>query len=226
MKSLNVSERWLARNPTPVELLANYSPAYWAKIPQLGSEVYFRECPALGALAAIYRNHGVAASWIQAQVTRLFIDSSSADVARIEGITSFSENFAAVAAPYKLTELMLFFSRYRAGRYDNSYSAFDARRIGLAFHKEFLPERAREIAAAEAARRPQPDYRGAISREDYEGADEFTMTLEIRNDSEEMRQALGITEVDDNRTAAVTIKKQNLPTLAGYVSKGTVVVVG
>lgn len=48
---------------------------------------------------------------------------------------------------YKLTELMLFFARYKAGKYDNSFSSFDARRIGNAFFKEFVPERNYELDA-------------------------------------------------------------------------------
>lgn len=47
---------------------------------------------------------------------------------------------------------MLFFSRYKSGRYDNSFSQFDARRIGNAFFKEFIPERAREISKCETRR--------------------------------------------------------------------------
>lgn len=40
---------------------------------------------------------------------------------------------------------MLFFARYKAGRYDNSYSTFDTRRIGNAFFREFLPARQIEL---------------------------------------------------------------------------------
>ena len=40
---------------------------------------------------------------------------------------------------------MLFFSRYKAGKYDNSFYSFDAKRIGNAFFKESLPKRNSEI---------------------------------------------------------------------------------
>ena len=40
---------------------------------------------------------------------------------------------------------MLFFARYKAGKYDNSYSSFDAKRIGNAFFSEFTKERNREL---------------------------------------------------------------------------------
>ena len=48
---------------------------------------------------------------------------------------------------------MLYFARYKAGRYDNSFSQFDARRIGNAFFKEFIPERSKEIESCERKRR-------------------------------------------------------------------------
>lgn len=40
---------------------------------------------------------------------------------------------------------MLFFARYKAGKYDNSYASFDAKRIGNAFFSEFLKERNFEL---------------------------------------------------------------------------------
>ena len=40
---------------------------------------------------------------------------------------------------------MLFFARYKAGKYDNSYASFDAKRIGNAFFKEFVKERNIEL---------------------------------------------------------------------------------
>lgn len=40
---------------------------------------------------------------------------------------------------------MLFFARYKAGKYDASYASFDAKRIGNAFFHEFLKERSWEL---------------------------------------------------------------------------------
>lgn len=39
------------------------------------------------------------------------------------------------------------FARYKAGKYDNSFASFDARRIGNAFFKEFNSERNYELDA-------------------------------------------------------------------------------
>lgn len=82
----------------------------------------------------------------------LFGSSSSKDVGVVDGIKIFAQSFASQVKVYKLSELMLFFSRYKAGRYDNSFSQFDARRIGNAFFKEFIPERSNEIDSFERKR--------------------------------------------------------------------------
>ena len=99
--------------------------------------------------------HGEAANWIDIQVSALFGASSKADPALANGIGIFANTFAAEVRTYKLSELMLFFARYKAGVYDNSYATFDTRRIGNAFFKEFLPQRAAELAAIE--RKTQTD---------------------------------------------------------------------
>ena len=87
--------------------------------------------------------------WMYNQISALFGASSSKDAAQVNGIGIFSENFAREARGYKLSELMLFFGRYKAGRYDDSYSAFDTRRIGNAFFHGFLPHRRQELEALE-----------------------------------------------------------------------------
>ena len=69
-----------------------------------------------------------------------------------DGIKTFSDSFVSVVDGFKLSELMLFFARYKAGCYDNSFSTFDTKRIGNAFRKEFIPERNRELDRAERKR--------------------------------------------------------------------------
>ena len=78
-------------------------------------------------------------------VTGLFGASSSREKGNADGIHVFCEAFAAQVKGFKMSELMLFFARYKAGRYDNSYASFDARRIGNAFFKEFVKERNSEL---------------------------------------------------------------------------------
>lgn len=101
-------------------------------------------CPTIGEIDVLYGT-GTAASWIDMQVSALFGSSSKADKAAADGIGVFADTFAAEVRTYKLSELLLFFARYKAGMYDNSFSTFDTRRIGNAFFKEFIPQRNMEL---------------------------------------------------------------------------------
>ena len=112
---------WAEKNSCLSKLMQNYSPANWHYLAQIGDKVYLRECAALGALNTLYDNAGAAQSWLEIQITGMFLSSASDNEVLTEGIRLFVDNFTAIASSYKLTELMLFFSRYKAGRYDNSY---------------------------------------------------------------------------------------------------------
>lgn len=103
-------------------------------------------CPTLGEMDSIY-GYGEAANWIDMQVSALFGASSKADKTMADSIGLFADTFTSEVRTYKMSELMLFFARYKAGVYDNSYTIFDTRRIGSAFFKEFLPQRNIEISA-------------------------------------------------------------------------------
>lgn len=131
-----------------------YNPAHWGYTAQHPAKAYAAPCPVLGDMDGLYGT-GTAANWIDLQVSALFGASSKTDKALADSIGIFADTFAAEVRTYKLSELMLFFARYKAGVYDNSYATFDTRRIGNAFFKEFLPQRAQELAAIE--RKTQTD---------------------------------------------------------------------
>lgn len=101
-------------------------------------------CPTLLEVAELFGEEH-ACLWVRQQVMALYGASSNRDKGIADGLKIFAEVFAQEAKAYKLSELMLFFARYKAGRYDCSFASFDARRIGNAFFKEFLPERRHEL---------------------------------------------------------------------------------
>lgn len=125
-----------------------YNPVHWGYTANNPQKAYQAACPTLMEYDSVY-GHGEAANWIDIQVSALFGASSKADKTLADSIGIFANTFAAEVRTYKLSELMLFFARYKAGVYDNSYSTFDTRRIGNAFFREFLPQRAAELAAIE-----------------------------------------------------------------------------
>lgn len=136
----------MRKNPDYATLQRNYSPAHWGMMLADAERAYLWPCPMLAQLAHIYAPH-CPEDWIDQHITALFLSSASRDSEMAQcAIAAFVPAFAASVAHYKLSELMLFFGRYKAGLYDHSLYAFDPRRIGLSFHSEFLPERRRELA--------------------------------------------------------------------------------
>lgn len=125
-----------------------FCPQRWSYAVSNADAAYTAKVPTLAELDTLY-GPGSSAVWIYHQVSALFGASSSSDTGRVDGIGIFAENFAREARGYKLSELMLFFGRYKAGLYDDSYASFDTRRIGNAFFHGFLPQRRLELERVE-----------------------------------------------------------------------------
>lgn len=117
---------------------------HWGYVSAWPGRAYLADTPTLRQYDAVYGD-GSSAFWLEMHVVALFGSSSNRETGVVDGIRSFCQSFASNAGYCKLSELMLFFARYKAGRYDNSYSSFDARRIGNAFFREFIPERNLEL---------------------------------------------------------------------------------
>ena len=142
---------WLQKWPSHSNVEKAFSPVYWGYTANNPDKAYLADCPTLLQYGEVY-GQDYPADWIHLQILALYGSSSNREKGVSDGIRLFSVAFAAEVRQYKLSELMLFFSRYKAGKYDNSYTSFDAKRIGNAFFKEFLKERVYEIDKAERAR--------------------------------------------------------------------------
>ena len=140
----NLTKAWLAKWKDRSDIIRSFSPVHWGYTAQHPERAYTAGCPTLFQLDSVY-GEGSAGYWVETMVTGLFGASSSREKGNADGIHVFCEVFAAQVKGFKLSELMLFFARYKAGRYDNSFASFDARRIGNAFFKEFIPERNSEL---------------------------------------------------------------------------------
>lgn len=135
---------WINKFPSKEQIGRAYSPTFWSYTLEHIKEAYMADCPTLMQLA---QSHGdmIPQWWIHLQVMALYGSSSSSDKGIVDGIPIFAASFAREVSTFKLSELMIFFARYKAGKYDNSYHTFDTRRIGNAFFKEFLPQRQIEL---------------------------------------------------------------------------------
>ena len=141
---------FLAKYPSLSEALAAYSPAHWAHAAGHPDRAHRADVPTLRGMDAAY-GAGSAARWVGVQVTALYAASPKADPGAADGIPLFAQTFAAAAGAFKVSEVLLFFARYAAGRYDDSFASFDTRRIGNAFFGAFARERAAAIGRMERA---------------------------------------------------------------------------
>lgn len=137
---------WLTKWKSPSDLERQFSPNNWGYALMNYKQAYAASCPTLIEYDRLY-GEGLSVEWVRMQVMALYGSSSNRDKGIADGIKIFSQSFAGQVERFKISELMLFFARYKAGKYDNSYSTFDARRIGNAFFKEFYPERNVELDA-------------------------------------------------------------------------------
>lgn len=152
LAKLGVSPAWTLKNPTFDILLSHYAPTHWGLMVSDARRAYTWVCPTVGALAELY-GRPCPAMWMDEQVTHLFLTSQSRDASQAAAqVETFVDSFVGVTARYKLTEVMLFLARYKAGVYGGATFAFDARLVGQTFHREFLPDRQRELARIEEER--------------------------------------------------------------------------
>lgn len=169
-----ISPAWGLKNPTFEAVMRNYSPANWGVVAQSARRAYLWVCPTVGALAPLFGPR-CPVMWLDEQVTHLFLTSQSRDAsAAAAQIEAFVGSFVGTVAEFKLTEVMLFLARYKAGVYGRSFAAFDVRNVGQTFHHEFVQQRRQELQAIEAeatAGRDGEERRlraaHAVSREDY-----------------------------------------------------------
>lgn len=121
-----------------------FSPSNWGYAISNPAKAYMAECPTMLDYGKLYGTH-YPADWIYLQVLALYGASGNKEKGVADGIKLFAQSFAQEVKNFKLSELMLFFARYKAGKYDNSFASFDAKRIGNAFFSEFIKERNREL---------------------------------------------------------------------------------
>lgn len=171
---------FLARFKTRGDVELMFNPKHWEYALKKPYRAYMANCPTLSSYDMMY-GEGASADWIYIQVMAIFGSSSNKDKEQVDAIGLFASSFAQEVKAYKLSELMLFFGRYKAGRYDNSYSTFDTKRIGNAFFKEFLPQRAAEIDVAEREKTTEESLKRRDLPEGYtipEGYNSYTWYVE------------------------------------------------
>lgn len=163
-------------------VMSRFSPDNWCKASLNPLFCITGQIPRVGDLDRFY-GPGHALEWMLVQLRQLFKTAGYArDAERARDICDFAADFIADTARLKLSELMLFFSGYRSGRFGDSYAAPSPRTLGMAYRNDFLPHLRRlriqvvetHRQREEQKRRERPDSH-PVTYEEYLRCTEVTI---------------------------------------------------
>lgn len=149
--------------------LETFNPSLQAACAAHPAHCYFGKAPCLSAVARAY-GYTVCASWLETQIRDLANYAGARDKLTA---TQSQQTAAAIMTGFphlNVAEVMLFLSRFKAGKYGKFYGAVDPLAITSAL-QAFCKQRVSEITAIEMERerieaaRPRE---GCVSREEYE----------------------------------------------------------
>ena len=148
--------------------LTEFNPSYQMKVCDNANECFFGDYP---TLAEVKMNYGINAPkmWLIPQLYNLSEYCGVKD--KLEG-TPLEETAFVIASTYyyfKITELMLFFHRFKSGRYGRFYGNVDPLVITTAL-RDFAQERINAIIAKESEERDrelEEQWKNSITWEEY-----------------------------------------------------------
>ena len=129
---------------------------------------HFGDAPTLTILSQTY-GESTASNWLMAQLTDLVAYTNSKGILTDEHIIALADTIAQEYYYLKTSEIMLFFYRFKLGRYGHFYGNIDPMKITIALDK-FLGERAEAIRQREQEqqqREREESMKGAISASEF-----------------------------------------------------------
>lgn len=148
-----MQRNYLGKNRTPQELMSKYTPERQAVIARNPSKVYESDSPTLADMRAMYGGEW-ANFWLENQLQNLneYVGcTKKMDVLQIEDTAR-----VIIADSYflKLSEVMLFLARLKAGRYGTFYGTVDPMTITTSL-QTFKSERIQELSKIEDRKRDE-----------------------------------------------------------------------
>ena len=156
------------RNEQLVRFCEQYSPSYQMEICGDSDTCFFGEYPTLAVLRRDYGKNA-ALAWLVPQLTNLTVYCGCKDKLNKE---QYKECAFAIATEFyflKVSELMLFFHRFKTGRYGRFYGSVDPLVITTSL-REFVKERAlayEQHDQEERERKERESRKKAVTWEDY-----------------------------------------------------------
>lgn len=149
-----------------------YSSSNWAYVSRNPMKAYLKYNPTLYDLQNAFGDDGekVVIEWVTEQV--LGIWSLNPDTDKTIGLQTYqwARIWVNQNLHFKISELMLFFSRCATGKYDTGYGKMNLQLITKAFNEQFLRDRARELDRYEKIRSKKEEddaQQGGITYDEY-----------------------------------------------------------
>lgn len=199
-------------------MLAKFSPDRQAQFSQFPERCITGDCPTLSEVTRMY-GVATAEAWLEIQLRDLSEYSGAKEKLRIEQLAESARIIYASRFWLKLSEVMLFFSQMKGGRYGKFYGAVDPMMISSAL-REFDRYRSGVIEAAdqrERQRRSEAEREGCCSREEYDRMKTVEIPIRIIRDSPELRKDLKPYDVNLNGKAFIRIPKRRMKDVLHYV---------
>lgn len=156
------------RNTRLVRFCEQYSPSYQLEICGDSDMCFFGEYPTLATLKCYYGKNAPLA-WLVPQLTDLAVYSGSKDKLSTEQYKQCAFIISSEYYYLKVSELMLFFHRFKAGRYGRFYGSVDPLVITTSL-REFIKERAvayERHDQEERERKERESQKKAVTWEEY-----------------------------------------------------------
>lgn len=146
---------------------------------------HFGDAPTLAMLSKTY-GESAASNWLMAQLTDLVAYTNSRGMLTDEHIEVLADTIAQEYWYLKASELLLFFYRFKLGRYGHFYGNIDPMKITIALDK-FLGERSEAFdkQRKDEERREREEYaKHAVTAEEYckqHGLPPMSSFIEVMN---------------------------------------------
>ncbi len=156
------------KHGTLKDFIVKFNPTYQHEICADSNECYFGDYPTLGLIRTAYGNNAPSA-WIVPHLFNLTTFCGCRDKFTEEQYEELAYVISSEFSYLKVSELMLFFHRFKAGRYGRFYGSIDPMVITTSIY-EFIRERSNAIEQRdreEASRQIEEGRKNSISWEEY-----------------------------------------------------------
>lgn len=165
----DASRRVVTAYGTSAQFRQTFSPVRQFHFASYPRQCYLGSAPALAHVAIAY-GHGVANAWLMEQLADLAEFSGSTGKMSPAQLRACAYSIASAYAWLNVAEIMLFFARFKSGRYGRFYQSVDPLIVTNAL-REFVGERFSELQKyeyEENAKKREEQREGTISRAEYE----------------------------------------------------------